>query len=230
VLVVTDQSTLRVSRQSGLAGTRQTEEDGNIPILTLVGRGVQSQDIVLDGHLVEQNREDTLLHFSGVLGTQDDHLLVGKVDGDRRGRGHTLGETVGREGTGVVDDIVGVEVLELRPSGTDEHVAHEQSMVGASADNTDIDPVSLVPAGKAINHVDSVAGVKVVDSTLAVDSPDLQIGEQTVTSYHVMGSPKCGETANSREPGNQEKRGKNATMEKISPKWQRMTRNLTMGL
>jgi hypothetical protein len=46
-------------------------------------------------------------------------------------------------------------------------------MVGTSADNTDADAVSLIPAGETINDVDAVAGVEVVDSTLTVDPPDL---------------------------------------------------------
>jgi hypothetical protein len=46
-------------------------------------------------------------------------------------------------------------------------------MVGTSADNANAYPVALVPAGEAINDVDAVPGVEVVDSTLAVDTPDL---------------------------------------------------------
>ena len=174
VLVVTDKSTLGVSRQGGLAGSRETEEDGNIAILTLVGGRVESQDVVLDRHLVEEDGEDTLLHLTGVLGTQDNHLLLGEVESHGGSRGHTLSEAVGREGTGVVDDIVGVEAVELFPGWADKHVAHEESMVGTSTDHTDADTVSLIPASKAINDVDTVTGVEVVDSTFTVDSPDLE--------------------------------------------------------
>lgn len=173
VLVVTDQSTLGVGGQSGLAGSRQTEENSDIAVLALVGGRVQSQDVVLHGHLVEEDGEDTLLHLTGILGTQDDHLLLGEVDGNRRGRGHTLGETVGREGTGVVDHVVGVEVLQLLRRRTDEHVAHEQSMVGTGADHTDADAVSLVPAGETVDDIDTVASVEVVNGALTVDPPDL---------------------------------------------------------
>lgn len=65
------------------------------------------------------------LHFSSVLGTQDDHLLLLEVEGHGGGRGHTGGISVGREGTSVVDDIVGMEVFKLFPRRADEHVAHE---------------------------------------------------------------------------------------------------------
>ena len=173
VLVVTNQGTVRVGRKSSLASSGKTEENGNITILTLVGRRVEGQDVVLDGHLVEQDGENTLLHLSSILGTQDNHFLLGKVDGDGGSRGHTLSETVGRERTGVVDDIVGVEVLELLLGRADKHVPHEEGMVGTSADNTDADAVSLIPAGETINDIDTVAGVEVVDSTLTVDTPDL---------------------------------------------------------
>ena len=61
VLVVTDERTLGVSRQGGLAGTGQTEEDGNIAVLALVGGRVKGEDVVLDGHFVEENCEDTLI-------------------------------------------------------------------------------------------------------------------------------------------------------------------------
>ena len=173
MLVVTDQGTLGVSRQGGLASTGETEEDGDIAVLALVGRRVESEDVVLDGHLVEEDGEDTLLHLTGVLGTEDDHLLLGEVDGDRGGRGHTGGESVGREGAGVVDDIVGVEGLELLSRGADEHVAHEQSVVCTSTHDSDSDSVALIPAGVTIDNVDAVSGVEVVDGSFSVDLPDL---------------------------------------------------------
>lgn len=59
VLVVSDQSTLRVRREGGLASTGKTEEDGHVAILTLVGGRVKSQHVVLDRHLVEEHGEDT---------------------------------------------------------------------------------------------------------------------------------------------------------------------------
>jgi hypothetical protein len=46
-------------------------------------------------------------------------------------------------------------------------------MVGTGTDNSYAYPVALVPAGEAIDDVDAVPGVEVVDSTLAVDTPDL---------------------------------------------------------
>ena len=47
-------------------------------------------------------------------------------------------------------------------------------MVGASADDSYADPVPLVPAGESIDNVDAVSCVEIVNSTLAVDAPDLE--------------------------------------------------------
>jgi hypothetical protein len=59
VLVVTDEGTLGVGGESGLASTGETEEDGHIAVLTLVGGRVKGKDVVLDGHLVVEDSEDT---------------------------------------------------------------------------------------------------------------------------------------------------------------------------
>lgn len=46
-------------------------------------------------------------------------------------------------------------------------------MVGTRADHTHVDAVALVPASVAIDDVDTIAGVEVVDRAFAVDAPDL---------------------------------------------------------
>ena len=61
VLIITNESTLRVGRKGGLASTRQTEEEGHVAVLALVGRRVQGQDVVLDGHLVEEDGKDPIV-------------------------------------------------------------------------------------------------------------------------------------------------------------------------
>lgn len=111
---------------------------------------------MLDWHLVEEYREDSLLHLSSVLSTQDDHLLLREVDGHRGGRGHTSGISVGREGTSVVDNVVRVEGLQLFSRRPDEHVAHEEGMVGTGTDDTNADSVAFIPAGVSVNNIDTV--------------------------------------------------------------------------
>lgn len=135
---------------------------------------------MLDGHLVEQNRKDALLHLAGILAAEDDHLLLSKVNGNRRRRRHALGPSVRRERTRVVNDIVRMEVLQLFALGPDKHVSHEQGMVGARTDDPHFDAVALIPAGEAIDNVNSVSCVQVVDCTFSVDPPDLRQGESSV--------------------------------------------------
>ena len=136
---------------------------------------MQGQDIVLDRHLVEENCEYTLLHLPGVLGTQNDHLLFGKVDGHGCSRRHTGRKSVRRERTSVVNDIVGVKMLQLLPRGADEHVSHEQRMIGSGADDAHVDPITFIPTCKAIDDVDPISGVEIIDCTLSVDAPDLSV-------------------------------------------------------
>ena len=114
-----------------------------------------------------------LLHLAGILRSEDDHFLLGEVDGDGGRRSHAGGISVGREGAGIVDDIVGVEAFQFFARRADEHVAHEEGMVGAGADHAHVDPVALVPASISIDDVDAVAGVEIIDRTFAVDAPDL---------------------------------------------------------
>ncbi len=157
--------------------------------------------VVLDGHEVVHDREDTLLHLTGVLGTEDNHLATLEVDLNRGGRGHTSGETVGRELAGVVDDEVGLtKVLELLLGRADQHVVHEESVVGTRANDTDLEAVLGVPACETVKDIDVVTGVEVVDGTLTVDlegvlvhldvdgaPPDVVLGGLLVDDTLVLG-------------------------------------------
>lgn len=66
-----------------------------------------------------------------------------------------------------------MEAFELFTRRADEHVAHEEGMIGARADNADPDAVALIPASESVDDVDALPGVEIVDGTLAVDTPDL---------------------------------------------------------
>jgi len=46
-------------------------------------------------------------------------------------------------------------------------------MVGAGADNAHLDSVALIPSCEAVDDVDSVSGVQIVNGTFSVDLPDL---------------------------------------------------------
>lgn len=78
---------------------------------------------VVEPHLLPDVQEGAVKDRQGnnrnlltsVLGTEDNHLLVRKVEGNRGRGGHAAGIPVGRESTGIVDGVVGLEVLKLFP-------------------------------------------------------------------------------------------------------------------
>ena len=166
----------KFAADSRLSGTRETEEQGNISLLSvwsghgLVGARVQRELTELDRLQVVHNGEDTLLHFTGVLGTQDNHFHSLEVDFDRSSGSHTGSESVGRELSGVVDDEVGFAVVfELLRRWSDQHVVHEQGVVGSGSDDSDLDSVLRIPTGEAVKDVDVLTGVQVVDGSFTVD-------------------------------------------------------------
>ena len=57
-------------------------------------------------------------------------------------------------------------------SGTDEHVSHEETMVGSGTDDSDFDSVARIPPGISIKDVNSRAGIEVIDCSLTIDLPD----------------------------------------------------------
>lgn len=83
-----------------------------------------------DGLEVVHDGEDSLLHLSGVFGTENDHLHSLEVDLDRSSGGHTGSESIGGELTSVVNDEVGfTKVGELVCGGSDQHVVLKVSIV-----------------------------------------------------------------------------------------------------
>ena len=129
--------------------------------------------------------------LTSVFGTKDHHLFLLEVDRYRGVGCHAGRISVCRECTSIVDHVVGVEVLQFLARGTDKHVVHEERMIGTSADHTDVDPVALVPAGVAIDDIDAVPGVEVVDGTFSVDTPDLDNQCVSQRSGQAMRSCDC---------------------------------------
>ena len=54
-------------------------------------------------------------------------------------------------------------------------------MVCTSANNTDSDSIALVPSGIAIDNIDSVPGIQVINGTLAIDPPDLKRHDHVIS-------------------------------------------------
>ena len=139
MLIITNEVSSRVSRKGRLACSRESKEQGSIALIALVRGRVEREDTRL-GHEVVHNGEDALFHLASVLCSENDHLSTAKVDGDRGGGGHAGGITIGREGTRIKNGKVGFTiVLELFVRGTDQHIAHEETVVGSGTDHSDLD-------------------------------------------------------------------------------------------
>ena len=67
-----------------------------------------------------------------------------------------------------------METFQLFPGRSDKHISHEQCMVGSRADDSDADPVSLIPSSESVDDVNAVSCVQIIDCTLAIDTPDLE--------------------------------------------------------
>lgn len=73
--------------------------------------------------MVYHNREYTLLHLTGVLRSEDNHLHTLEVDLNGSCRRHALGESVCRELTSIVNDEIGLaEISKLFFRWSNQHV------------------------------------------------------------------------------------------------------------
>ncbi|KAG6548769.1 hypothetical protein Mapa_009530 [Marchantia paleacea] len=175
VLVVSNQVPVVVGGERGLPRPRQPEEQCDVPLLAHVASGVQRENAPL-GHEVVHQTEEPLLHLSRVLRSQDHHLPALQVHVHAGGRAHVVRSPVAWKLAGVVDgEVRGAEVLELLGRGPDAHVVHEQRVVSAGGDNSDLDPVLRVPVQKLVVHEHLLERVEVVDGSLAVDEESLAV-------------------------------------------------------
>ena len=184
VLVVSHEPAARVGRKRGLAGSGEPEEEGDVVQFGGgVGRTVH-RELPRHGHQIVHHGEDALFHLSGVLGSQDHHLPAFEAQVDTGLGGHFLGVEVGREVAGVVDhEVRFAELFQLLLRGPDHHVVHEQGVVGASADDPDLEAVTRIPTGVTVGDVQPLAGVEVVDGPLQVDQ------EVVLLERNVDGTP-----------------------------------------
>src|SRR5690606_14044739 len=100
--------------------------------------------------------------------------------------------------------VIGGEVLELLARRPDEHVAHEQGVVGARTDHAHADPVLLIPSRIAVDDIDAIPRVEVVDGSLAVDSPHLESRASVSVGQALSGRKQTGRKAAGcyrRKPG-----------------------------
>ena len=177
MLIVADQGALVVGRERCLSGTGQTEEQGNVAVMTDVGRAVHRHHAQLR-HQVVQHGKDRLLVLACIGGATDQHKLLRKAQDDedlRRGAvdlGDSLELRNGHHGK------ARGERRKLFCRGLDEHVLHEQRVVGMLLDETNIQSILLVGAGDQVLHID-VAALQ-VGRDASLQGVELLFGERAV--------------------------------------------------
>mmetsp|Transcript_46496 Transcript_46496/g.120682 ORF Transcript_46496/g.120682 Transcript_46496/m.120682 type:complete len:347 (-) Transcript_46496:367-1407(-) len=177
VLVVPDEVALRVGAERGRASPAQAEEEGDVVLGPDVGGRVRGRGALrgressprLQRHQAVHDCEDALLQLPRVLSPQDHHLLALERNGDGGGGGHALRAAVRGEDASVVDHKGVLELFcELLLRRRHEHVLHEEGVVCPSGYHAHWHSIVLVPAAEAVDHVQALAGVQVIDSALTV--------------------------------------------------------------
>jgi hypothetical protein len=80
---------------------------------------------------------------------------------------------VGRELPGIENDEVRfVEACQLHRCGSDQHGVHEEGVIWARANNSDLKLMSGIPTGKSVKTIERLTRVQVVDSSLSINIED----------------------------------------------------------
>lgn len=168
VFVVADELTARFGGESRFTGTGKTEEQAGVAVFAFVRGAVHGQEAFFR-HQVVHDRENALLHFAGVFSAENDEFLTFEREVDARARGEGRRRRIGFELTGVENDEVRfAEFSEFLSGRTDQHVVHEQRVISASADDTNLKAVFRIPTSVSVNDVEVVASIEVIDRARAV--------------------------------------------------------------
>ena len=173
MLVITDKATLGIGRQSGLTGTRETEEDGGVLTIHIaVGRAVHGSD-TLQGQIVVHHREHTLLHLTAIPSVDDYLLTAGNVEGYAGLRVQTqLLIVLHLSLRCIVNNEVRLKVLQLLSSGLNEHVGHEVCLPCHLHDEANSHAGVLVGTAESIHHIEILVA-EFLDSQVLHSSPHL---------------------------------------------------------
>ena len=169
VFVIADEFAFGVGGEGGFAGAGEAEEDGGFrPAWRCGGRAVHGE-FAFERHEVVHDGEDAFFHFAGVFGAEDDHVAFFKGQGYGCAGVYAFYSGVRALLAGVVDDVVRfAEVVEFFGGGADEHVVHEEGVVGAGGDDAHFEAVFFIPAGVAVKDVNLFGTVEEGDGAFAV--------------------------------------------------------------
>ena len=106
-------------------------------------------------HEVVHHSENTLLHLASILCAKDGKFLFFEVYSNRCLAGNILCRGVSVELSSIHDsevDSLSEVSLELIDGCTNEHVLHEQGMIGSGGDDSASKSVVLVPASISVDN------------------------------------------------------------------------------
>ena len=104
-----------------------------------------------------------------------------------------VGEAVGGKRAGVVDHEVGLaEARQFLLRRADEHGVHEQRVIRPRADDADLDAILRIPAGEAVEAIEPLARVEIVERALAVDLRTCARRSGMLTGPHQMSFSEAG--------------------------------------
>ena len=189
VLVVADEQTLRVGRQSGLAGSRESEEDGGVLSFHVgVGRAVHRSN-TLQRQVVVLHREHTLLHLTAIPCIDDNLLAACGVEGHAGLAVQAeLLVVLNLSLRCVVDNEVGLEVSQLLFSGLDEHILNEVCLPSHLNDEAHGQTCSLVGTAESIDNIELLVA-ELLDGYVLDSSPHLFAHGVVVVLVFVRGPP-----------------------------------------
>ena len=147
VLVVTDERARRVSRERGLAGAGEAEEQRRVTVGADIGRAMHRHHVL--GRQVEVERgEHRLLHLAGIGRAADQDDLTGEID-----RHHGVGAFAAAMTLGVrperrqVDNgHLGHEAGELLEIGTAQQLTDKQRVPGVLGEDAHLDAIGMIGA------------------------------------------------------------------------------------
>ena len=125
MFIISNQRTTRVTAQRGLSCSRQSEKYCNTPILTLVGRTVHWQNIVLHRQDEIHHGEHAFFDFSSVSRASHNDDFSAKIDGTYIALSASVNGGIRFETRRADDMPIGFCNPPLLVVQSDEHVVHK---------------------------------------------------------------------------------------------------------
>ena len=151
VLIVSDESSVGISGERGLAGAGKPEEQHGVFVPADVCRTVHRKDVALGQNEVHYCKHG-FFDLACISGSADENDLFGQINQYEDFR---LGSVDLRDGLKIVDahdGKLGLVLPQLLVCRSDEHVSRKEALPDVVVDDTDRQAVFRIRAHKAVKH------------------------------------------------------------------------------